>query len=86
VTGHGLNGRRVARRMIAIAIALDAVVAWLLLQAPRGTGGGWSAPPSVVLWLVPLIGVVTNVIGLVWMIRIYRADPEARPSSWRSQR
>ncbi len=85
MTGLGLRGRRQARLMLAIAIGLDAFAALLLINAPRGMGGGFG-PPSVVQWLVPIAGVVLNVIGLAWMIRIYRSDPEAHPSFWRFRR
>ena len=85
MTGRGLRGRRVARRIIAVAIGLDAFVALLLINAPRGMGGGFG-PPSIVEWLIPAAGVALNVIGLAWMIRIYRSDPEAHPSFWRFRR
>ena len=52
---------------------------WLL----RGRlGGGYFEPP---LWqqLMPWAGVAAYVVGIAWMIRIYRTDPEAGESPWR---
>ncbi len=86
MTGLGLRGRRVAGRILAIAIGLDAFVVLLFLNLPHTSGPIYAEPPSVVGWLVPAVGVVVNVIGLAWMVRIYRADPEAHPSFWRFRR
>jgi hypothetical protein len=35
---------------------------------------------------MPAIGVVGYVLGMFWMVRIYRADPEAHPSSFLATR
>jgi hypothetical protein len=85
MTGRGLRGRRAAGRILAIVVGLDAVVAFLFITAPP-SGPLYEAPPSVVGWLVPAVGVAVHVIGLAWMIRIYRSDPEAHPSFWRFRR
>jgi hypothetical protein len=47
----------------------------------------FESPPSDA-WLtsVPAFGVLAYLIGLAWMIRIYRADPERHRSSWRFDR
>jgi len=85
VTGLGLRGRRLARLMLAIAIGLDTFVALLFLNAPHTMEPPYTEPPSVVGWLVPAVGVVANVLGLVWMIRIYPAFREPR-AFWRFRR
>ena len=85
MTGLGLRRRRTAQLLIALAIGLDAVVAWWLLNPPH-TMGPDLGPPSGLVLLILLAGVAANVIGLVWMIRIYRSDPEAHPSFWRFRR
>ena len=84
MTGLGLRGRRVARLILAIAIGLDGFAALLLLNAPHTMGG--DPPPSGLGLLIVLAGLAANVIGLAWMMRIYRLDPDAHRSFWRSRR
>ena len=86
MTGRGLRGRRTARRLLGIAIGLDALVVLLFLTAPHYSRPMMAEAPSVLLGLIPAVGVAANVVGLLWMIRIYRADPEAHPSAWRFRR
>jgi hypothetical protein len=85
VTGRGLRGRRIARLMLMTGFAPVALLAFLLIAAPNNMGGGLGEP-SIVMWLVPAIGVAGVVVGLAWMIRIYRADPEGSRSWWRFDR
>ncbi len=44
-------------------------------------GGRWE--PPILYRLLPWAGVVAYVVGIAWMVRIYRADPEAGESPWR---
>jgi hypothetical protein len=73
--------------MIVSAIAIDAFIALMYLQAPHMIGPMEMTPPPLVAWLVPAFGLAAHAIGLIWMIRIYRAtlDPEAHRSVWRSR-
>jgi type IV secretory pathway TrbD component len=82
MTGRGLRGRRTARLMFVSAIAPGALVALLILTAPQTMGP--DPGPSVQLFAAA--GVVLYVLGVAWMIRIYRRDPEAHESFWRSSR
>ena len=87
MTGRGLAGRRLARRILFTALALDAFVAFLLLSAPSNIGPMFDAPPSPPLWIVTAaFGILMNIVGLAWMVRILRADPEGPPRSWRATR
>ncbi len=86
MTGIGLRGRRTARGLLLLAIALDALLALLFLAAPTSRGPMFQEPPAMPLWLVPVVGIGLNLLGLAWMIRLYRADPEAGRSSWRATR
>jgi hypothetical protein len=73
--------------MLFIAFALVVGVDVLLyLGQSNHLGPMFDEPPPVVGWLIPAIGVAAQALGLGWMIRIYRADPEAAPSSWRLKR
>ena len=85
MTGRGLAGRRQARRILVTALALDAFVVFTFVAAPSTMGGSMFPPPPVV-WIVPAIGILINIIGLAWMVRILRTDPEGGPSAWRAIR
>lgn len=82
LTGLGLRGRRMARAMLVLAVVPFVVVAFLVFAAPATMG----PQPSLFDFWPAWLGIVIAVVGLVWMIRIYRADPEAHPSFWRSRR
>jgi hypothetical protein len=91
VTGRGLRGRQRARGLLLTAVAIDVLGGFLfvaLVVDPPNTMGGSMRfdPPSLVGWLIPAIGIALNLLGLGLMIRIYRADPEAHPSSFRATR
>ena len=86
MTGRGLRGRRAARRILVAAMMIDVVLALLVVAAPNNMRGPLRSVPSSPLWLIPAVGVALNLAGLVWMIRIVRADPEAHRSWWRSNR
>jgi hypothetical protein len=86
VTGQGLRGRRRARLMLAIGAGHVAFVALMFVAQPNYIGPMRFGPPSVFEWLMPAIGATGVLVGFGWMIRIYRAEPEAHPSFWRSQR
>jgi hypothetical protein len=85
---RGQRGRATGRAMIALAIVAIGVTVLMLISAP-GTMGGtmYDTPPSLgpipVGVLLALIGVVGPIVGLVWMIRIHRADPEPDQHAWR---
>jgi hypothetical protein len=85
MTGRGLAGRRQARRILFAAIALDAFVVFTFVAGPTTTGG-LMGPVSPVAWIVPGVGILMNIAGLAWMVRILRADPEGAPRNWRATR
>ena len=87
MTGRGLEGRRFARALIVGALVFDGIVAVVLLSQPQGIGPTFAVPPSPsIADLCLAIGLILNVLGLAWMVRILRADPEAHPSWWRAVR
>ena len=75
------RSRNLVRIEFAVAVVAPLVAGFLLLAAPATMGGGYFEPP---LWqqLIPWAGVAAYVVGLAWMIRIYRTDPEACESPW----
>ena len=86
MTGRGLRGRHAAQRILLAAILLDALPVLLFASAPNTMGGGWFPEPPRFMWLIPAFGIALNLVGLAWMIRIVRADPEGHHSFWRSKR
>jgi hypothetical protein len=77
------RARVLIRTELALAIAVPVVAAFLWVAAPGPIGGGmfYVAPPIVTL--LPLAGVVGFIVGIVWMVRLSRPDPEAGERSWR---
>jgi hypothetical protein len=53
-----------------------------LLNLPNTMGGGFFEP-SLTEWILPGLGVLGILLGLAWMVRIFRADPEPDSSAWR---
>ena len=87
MTGRGLVGRRTAKALLIVTLVLDGLAAALLLSRPNDMGPMFAGPPEPAFGLlIVAAGVVLNLIGLVWMVRIIRADPEAHASSWRATR
>jgi hypothetical protein len=70
------EARRIARILIAGAFGYVAVAVFLWLARPGFFDNGLQ-------WAFDAAGLVTMSIGLGWMIRIYRADPEPGEPTWR---
>ena len=87
MTARGLWGRRAARLIVATTLALDAFLAFWILTLPAIGGGPYVDDGRPQLgWLIVAVGAALHLAGLLWMIRIAWADPEAHPSFWRSLR
>jgi Flp pilus assembly protein TadB len=86
MTGRGLRGRQQARLMLIAAVLPNVLVAFLYIARPNYMRPMFDGPLAIWTWLVPAIGIVIDVVGLGWMIRIYRTDPEAGRSAWRALR
>lgn len=82
----GRRGRKIARAMIVLAPALIPLVMFYLVARP-----GWMGKPVFEprYFGLPLdefslvVGFGGMAVGLAWMIRIYRADPEPGETTWR---
>jgi len=72
-----LRGRRVGRLMLVSAVMPIALVVLLLVAAPNPMGR--QPGDLVTTWF----GVGGIGVGLLWMWRIHRADPEPEARSWR---
>jgi hypothetical protein len=70
-----------AQTILVFTLALPVVVLFVLVAAPGHMGGGLEPP-----WYsaaAPLVGVALYLVGLGWMIWIYRSRPESSRTSWR---
>jgi hypothetical protein len=69
------TARRNARTLLIASIAMPVVLLWVLQPVIGG-----------VQWYevaLPCVGALGYLVGLGWMIRIYRADPEPDEPTWR---
>jgi hypothetical protein len=80
-TEDALAGRMMARQLLAVAIALPflVLIGWVML--PGSISGMYD--PAWYEEALPWAGALGYLIGLGWMIRIYRANPEAGKTTWR---
>ena len=80
-----LPARRMARALLIAAIAMPAVVGvwWILQPFVMDMMSGVPSEPPWYEVALPWAGAAGYLIGLGWMIRIYRADPEPDEPTWR---
>jgi Flp pilus assembly protein TadB len=86
MTGRGLQGRQQAQALLFIGFAVVVLEVVFFVSQPNFMRPMFNEPPPIVGWLIPVAGVAVQVLGLAWMIRIYRADPEGHASSFRFSR
>ena len=86
--GRGLRGRRMARFLFVPAIVPAVLIGAIFMFPPNMIGPMYVEPPEPNLLpaIVIGVGILAYVVGLAWMVRIYRTDPEAHRSFWRSRR
>jgi hypothetical protein len=83
---RGQRGRWIGRGLIAIAILAIGLAVIGFIAAPgfsSGLGTGMRFGPIPFDAFVLLAGMTGLMGGLVWMIRIHRADPEPDQHAWR---
>jgi hypothetical protein len=73
------RGRAKARAIFLYGLGLPALATFFIVAAPQSMGGG---PDPRMGWLLGVAAVGVT-IGLIWMWRILRADPEADARPWR---
>jgi hypothetical protein len=76
------RARRLAETELTVAIGAPLFVGFLLVAAPGNVGPMFDRPPLLGS-LIPWLGFIGIIVGIVWMIRIYRADPEPVQPTWR---
>ena len=67
--------------MIALAVFVGIIAPAIAFVASPGTMYDGGTPSW--LFVVPLLGGVGVIVGLVWMVRIHRSDPEPDQRAWR---
>jgi hypothetical protein len=67
---------------LVIAFAAPVLAGILWISAPGMIGPMFYEPPPFG-WLLPLVAIAGLVVGIVWMLRLSRQDPEAGERSWR---
>ncbi len=78
---RGRRGRDLAKVELAIAAITGFVIApFLFVFAPGSLG---PPPPDLPLVGFGGLGAAGIVIGFIWMVRIYRANPEPDQGAWR---
>ena len=65
--------------MFVAAIVPPLTLAFLLLASPNYM----YEQPSLLDHWATWVAILLYLLGLAWMVRIYRANPEAHPSYWR---
>ena len=68
---------------LTIAVAAPFIAGFLVIAAPGFTGGGMFREPPLYEVLLPWAGVVGWIVGIAWMVRLSRPDPEPGERSWR---
>jgi hypothetical protein len=82
MTTDGQRGRRIARGLIVLAIVWGLAILLLWVAQPGFMDPMFVQPQSFEIPL-PIAGVASYFIGLGWMVRIYRAQPEPGERTWR---
>lgn len=76
------RARTLIQLEFAVAIAAPLFVGFMYIAMPGNVGPMFqreSLPEEILPWL----GVLGVIVGIVWMARLARADPEAGVSPWR---
>jgi hypothetical protein len=76
------TARRMARLLIGIAVLLPVLMLLAWTVQPADSMPMFREPPWFAAAL-PWVAAAVYLFGLGWMIRIYRADPEPDPQTWR---
>ena len=77
------RARFLIRAELVIAFAAPVVAGLLWVTAPGTMGGPMFSEPPRFASLLPWACVVGVIVGIVWMLRLSRPDPEAGERSWR---
>jgi len=65
-----------------VAVLYLLVGAFLVIAAPQYVGGPMPEVDALSI-VLPVVGIVSVIVGFAWMIRIYREKPEPDHRAWR---
>ncbi len=77
------------RLELVVAFVAPVVTGIYWISAPGTMGGGMSLGGgssfgwSLIEMLIPSVGGIGVIVGIVWMLRLSRPDPEPGERSWR---
>ena len=71
------------RAELVIAFAAPVLTGFLFVAQPGTMGGPMFYEPPRFGWLLFLVPIAGFVVGIVWMLRLSRQDPEAGERTWR---
>jgi len=77
------RARWLTRAELAIAIGIPLVAGFLFITAPASFGPMSEREPTLFESILPWAGICLYVVGLVWMIRLSRTNPEDGENAWR---
>ena len=74
------RARFLIHAQLTIAFAVPLIAAFLVIAAP---GFMYEPPPTLLGVIVPAVGGVGVLVGIVWVIRLSRPDAEPGERTWR---
>ena len=77
------RARWLIRTELTLAIAVALVAGLLFVAAPQSIGPMFALEPTPFESILPWFGSAVYIVGLVWMIRLSRTNPEDGESAWR---
>jgi hypothetical protein len=77
------QARFLIRAELTLAIAVPVIAGFMWVAAPGTMVEPMFINVPLFVTLLPLVGVVGFIVGIVWMLRLSRPDPEAGERSWR---
>jgi len=82
-----VEARELARALLVAGVLVLLLSAFLFIAAPSPGGAMFATDYAPPLWTValPWIGILMPIVGLVWMVAIYRRafNPEPDQDAWR---
>jgi hypothetical protein len=79
------RGRLQARQMFGATVFVVLLAGFLFVAAPNGPTAMFRGPGPIAA-VVPAVGILGLIVGLAWMIRILRSNPDPDAKAWRYRR
>ena len=79
------RGRHLARQIFGATLLLLLLAGFVFVAAPNFSTVRFYDPGPIAV-VVPATGILGLIVGLAWMIRILRSDPDPDAKAWRYRR